>query len=376
MKKILILYAAYGGGHLSAAKSLKEYIDNNFENVETNLVDCIKYINKSLDKITTEAYKQMAKKAPWAWKRVYYHSEKGALSKISSATNKLIARKLFHLFEEYNPDLVISTHPFSTQMTSYLKKKGKVNCKLATILTDFAPHDQWLVGHKYGDYFFVSHDGMKKALIKNFNVNESKVFTTGIPLSSKFSFNFDKYEIYKLFELSPEKKTILFFGGGEFGLGKNKTVEVLKCLTNYLDNYQIVAISGRNPKMNAAFKEIASTVSNSSSLKIYEFIDNVPELMSISSLVVTKPGGLTITESLASALPILIINPIPGQEEENAEFLEQAGVAVWLKKDDFPNEVINKLLNSEDILSSMKDKTYNLAHINSTKNICEIILKN
>lgn len=376
MKKILILYAAYGGGHLSAAKSLKEYIDNNFENVETNLVDCIKYINKSLDKITTEAYKQMAKKAPWAWKRVYYHSEKGALSKISSATNKLIARKLFHLFEEYNPDLVISTHPFSTQMTSYLKKKGKVNCKLATILTDFAPHDQWLVGHKYGDYFFVSHDGMKKALIKNFNVDESKVFTTGIPLSSKFSFNFDKDEIYKLFELSPEKKTILFFGGGEFGLGKNKTVEVLKCLTNYLDNYQIVAISGRNPKMNAAFKEIASTVSNSSSLKIYEFIDNVPELMSISSLVVTKPGGLTITESLASALPILIINPIPGQEEENAEFLEQAGVAVWLKKDDFPDEVINKLLNSEDILSSMKDKTCNLAHINSTKNICEIILKN
>ena len=68
MKKILILYAAYGGGHLSAAKSIKEYIDNNFENVETNIVDCIKYINKALDKITTGAYKEMAKKAPWAWK--------------------------------------------------------------------------------------------------------------------------------------------------------------------------------------------------------------------------------------------------------------------------------------------------------------------
>lgn len=376
MKKILILYASYGGGHLSAARSLKEYIDSNYNDVETNLVDCIKYINMALDKITTGAYRQMAKKAPWAWKKVYYHSEKGALSKISSTTNKLIARKLLHLFEEYNPNLVISTHPFGTQMTSYLKKKGKVDCKLATILTDFAPHDQWLVGHKYGDYFFVAHDGMKKALIDNFKVDKAKVFTTGIPLSSKFSTNLNSDEIYKSFDLNPQKKTILFFGGGAFGLGKNKTLEILQSLIKYIGEYQIVAISGKNPKMNAAFKDLASTIQDSSSLKVYEFIDNVPEIMHISSLVITKPGGLTISESLASSLPILIINPIPGQEEENAEFLEQSGVAVWLRKDDPADIVINNLLNSEDMLSSMREKTHALAHIDSTKNICEILLNN
>ena len=376
MKKILILYAAYGGGHLSAAKSIKEYIDKNFNNVETNLVDCIKYINKALDKLTTGAYKEMAKRAPWAWKKVYFHSEKGVLSKISKSTNKMMAKKLFHLFEEYNPDLVISTHPFATQMTSYLKEKGKINCKLATILTDFATHEQWLVGNNYGDYFFVAHDGMKKALIEDFDVDKSKVFTTGIPLSSKFSYNFDKKEIYELFKLSPQKKTILFFGGGAFGLGKNKPIEILQFLTKYLDTYQIVAISGKNKKMNTAFKEIASALPDSSSLKIYEFIDKVPEIMSISSLVITKPGGLTVSESLASYLPILIINPIPGQEEQNAEFLEQAGVAIWLKKDDFPDIVLKNLLDSENILSTMKEKTHNLAHIDSTKTICEILLNN
>lgn len=376
MKKILILYAAYGGGHLSAAKSIKEYIEKNFSNVEINLVDCIKYINKSLDKLTTGAYKEMAKKAPWAWKQVYYHSEKGALSKISSTTNKLIAKKLFHLFQEYNPDLVISTHPFGTQMTSYLKRKGKVSCKLATILTDFAPHDQWLVGHTYGDYFFVSHDGMKRSLINDFNVEESKIYSTGIPLSSKFSIEFNKDEIYKLFELSPNKKTILFFGGGEFGLGKSRTVEILQCLTKHLDIYQIVAISGKNQKMNLAFKEIASSLPDSSSLKIFDFIDKVPEIMSISDLVVTKPGGLTITESLASSLPILIINPIPGQEEENAEFLEQAGVAIWLRKNDSPEILIRNLLNSQEKLSSMRENTFKLAHKNSTRDICNILLNN
>ena len=376
MKKILILYAAYGGGHLSAAKSLKEYIDNNFNGVETNLIDCIEYINKALNKITTGAYKKIAIKAPWAWKHVYYHSEKGALSKISSTTNKLIARKLFSLFKDYNPNLVISTHPFATQMTSYLKRKGKINCKLATILTDFAPHDQWLVGNEFGDYFFVAHDGMKDSLINNFNISYEKIYTTGIPISNKFSLYLNSDEIYKSFELDSSKKTILFFGGGEFGLGKNKTVEILQTLTNYLDTYQIIAVSGKNQKMNAAFKELASELKDSKSFKIYDFINHVPELMSISDLVVTKPGGLTISESLASHLPILIINPIPGQEEENARFLEQSCVAICLKKNDSPEIIIKNLLNSEYKLSDMKEKTYKLAHANSTKNICEILLNN
>lgn len=375
MKKILILYAAYGGGHLSAAKSLKNYIDKNYQNVETNLVDCMKYINKPIEKITTGAYKEMAKKAPWVWKKVYYNSEKGLLGKFSSTTNKFMSHKLLHLFEDYKPDLVISTHPFGTQMTEYLKKKNKVNCKLATILTDFAPHDQWLVGNEYGDYYFVSHEKMKESLIKDFRVDESKVYATGIPLSERFSQKFDSNEIYNLFELDKNKKTILFFGGGEFGLGKEKTVAILKTLTNHLDKYQIIAVSGRNPKMNTAFKNLANELGNPSSLKIFDYITNVPEAMHISDLVITKPGGLTTTESLASHLPILVINPIPGQEEENAEFLVQAGVAIWLKSSDNSDEVITKLLNSPNKLEEMRNNTEKLAHIDSTKNICEILKK-
>lgn len=374
MKKILILYASYGGGHLSAAKSLKNYIDNNYENVETNIVDCIKYINKALDKVTTGAYKQMAKKAPWVWKKVYFNSEKGLLGKFSNGTNKLMAKKLFHLFEEYNPDLVLSTHPFATQMTSYLKKKGKVNCTLATVLTDFAPHDQWLVGNTFGNYFFVSHEDMKTSLINDFNIPKEKVFATGIPLSEKFLKKFNKQEIYDFFKLDPSKKTILFFGGGEFGLGKNKTIEILKTLTNYLNEYQIIAISGRNEKMNKAFKDLSEELNNPKSLKIYDFIDKVPEAMQISSLVITKPGGLTVTESLASNLPILIINPIPGQEEQNAEFLVQEKVAIWLKKSDTPSEIIQNLLNSPNTLTTMSQNTKKLAHKDSTKNICQILL--
>ena len=375
MKKILILYAAYGGGHLSAAKSLKNYIDENFKDTQTDLVDCIKYINKSVDKITTGAYKEITKKAPWAWKQVYYKSEKGILSKFSSTTNKFLAYKLYQLFKIYNPDLVISTHPFATQMTGYLKKHNKINCKLATILTDFAPHQQWLVGKDYGDYFFVSHEKMREALVKNYNVPEEKVYATGIPLSSQFFKQFDNKEIYNTFGLDPAKKTILFFGGGEFGLGKDRTVTILQVLTKYLDNYQIIAISGKNPKMNTAFKELAQELGNPAGLKIYDYINTVPEAMHISDLVITKPGGLTITESLASHLPILVINPIPGQEVENAEFLEQEGAAIWLRNNDNPELLIDNLLKSTETLDQMKKNTEKLARLDSTKDICNILLK-
>ena len=369
--KILIFYAAYGGGHLSAAKSINQYINENYKNVETRLVDCIKYINKGIDKVTTLAYKEMAKKAPWAWGKIYNQSQQGMMAHISNGTNKLMSIKLNKLFDEYNPDIVISTHPFGVQMTSYLKSKGKTNCKIASIMTDFASHDQWLVGSDYIDYIFVSHEGMKKEIIKK-GISESKIYATGIPLSNKFLQHFDKRKIKSSFDLDFNKKTILFFGGGEFGLGKDMTLKILKAFIDNIENdFQIVAISGKNEKMQQSFFNLVGSNPN---VQVYGYTDEVPELMSISDLVVTKPGGLTITESLASGLPIIVINPIPGQEVENAEFLEKQGVAVWIRKTENLEEAVADLLSNPEQLKHMKIKSKLLAKKSSTADICKTIL--
>ena len=106
-------------------------------------------------------------------------------------------------------------------MCSYLKRKGKIDTKIATIMTDFSPHDQWIVGHEYTDYFFVANNKMKNYLISK-NIPENTIFVTGIPISLRFSKEYNKKEILNNFELEENKKTILFFAGGEFGLGKNK----------------------------------------------------------------------------------------------------------------------------------------------------------
>ncbi len=375
MKRVLVLYAKYGGGHLSAANSIQNFIEENYYfDTQVKSIDCVEYASPVLSGLTIEAYKDMAKKAPWAWKKVYYNSENGALSHISTDIAKKMARKLHTLFKEFLPDIVISTHPFATQMTSYLKEHENVDCKLATVLTDFAPHAQWLVGKDYCDLFFVSNDDMKTELINDYNIPETKVFVTGIPLSDRFLDDFKEDECFDVLRLKKEKKVLLFFGGGEFGLGEKRTVKVLKSLANHLDEYQIVAISGRNKKMNNEFLKLYKKVKNDD-LHIYKYTTNVPELMYISSLVVTKPGGLTSTESLASGLPMLIINPIPGQEEENARFLEKSGAAVWIKKDDDIDMIVDNLLKDTDKLEKMKENCLALSKRDSTKNICNIILE-
>ena len=371
--KVLIFYASYGGGHLNAAKSIENCIINNYKYIDVELIDCMKYINKTIEKVTTSAYREMAKKMPWAWGKIYSDSQKSPLAHISSRSNKIMAIKLLKLLREKQPDLIISTHPFGSQMCSYLKRKGKISAKIATIMTDFAPHDQWLVGNDFTDYYFVAHDKMKQYLISK-NIPENKVYVTGIPISNRFLEKFDKKEVLKSFQLSEGKQTVLFFGGGEFGLGKTKTIQIFEAFVKSTENIQIVAIAGRNQKMKYNFEEVVKTHNKSDAVKILEFTDKVPELMSIADLIVTKPGGLTTSESLASHLPMVIINPIPGQEEENAKFLEEKGIAIWIKKTDDTSNIIKSLFLNPDKLSEMRKNTYLLAHPHSTEAICEILL--
>ena len=373
MKKILIFYGSYGGGHLSAAKSIRDYIEKNYSDSQVELVDCVEYVNKLFNKLTTKAYKDFSKNARWIWKHLYYDSESGSLSRICNTINRLMAIKLNRLIQEFQPDLIISTHPFSSQMCAILKEKGKLNCKVATILTDYAPHNQWLVKSEFIDYYFVAQQGMVDDLVSR-GVNKDKIHVTGIPLSSRFLQSYNKQKIIEDYGLTSDKNTILFFAGGEFGFGKDKTFNRLKAIIDNLPNLQVVAVAGRNEKMKERFDELVKTTRTESNVKILSFTNQVPELMSVSDLVITKPGGLTTTESLASGLPLIIIDPLPGQEEENAEFIENSGAGIWVKDSDNIETILLDIFNNPDKLESMKSKARLIAKKNSTQNIVETLL--
>lgn len=376
MKKVLIFYACYGGGHISAANSINEYILKNYTDIEPICIDFMDYLNKTVGKLTTTAYEELAKNAPSIWGTVYMKSEKGPLARLSIDYNKILAIKLHSLIKKYRPDYIISTHPFSSQMCAYLKNKNKLsNVKLATVMTDFASHDQWLFGYEHIDYFFVAHEGMRNALIKK-GISEDKVFATGIPLSERFLLDYDKDSIFKDFHLSNNKFTILFFAGGRFGLGKKNTYKILEDIARYMDNVQVIAISGKNKKMFNSFNDIVIKYNRENDIKVLEFTDKVPELMHISDIVISKPGGLTSSECLVSGLPMIIINPIPGQEEQNAEFLEASNLAYWIQPDDNPLGVIFKTINNESIMDSLKKSVNKYEKKNSTKYVCDILFHN
>lgn len=374
MEKILILYGSYGGGHKSAANAIKQYIENHYPQKQAEIIDCIEYVSKFMNKISVGAYNKMTKSAPWLWKKVYYNSEKGLLSKISNGTNHLMAKKLLHLIEEKNPSTIICTHMFASQMCGILKRNGKIKCDISTILTDYEIHNQWLEENEYIKNYFVAHDGMKQEMVKK-GIDENKIHAFGIPMSERFLDTFNKDEICKEFKLEKDKKTVLFFGGGAMGLGKENTCKILNILANKFKSIQIIAISGKNEEMNNAFKQIVKETDSGDRIKVLEFTNKVPELMSISNLVITKPGGLTTTESLASGLPILVINPLPGQEEANAEFIEKSNAGVWLKKNSNIEAVLKEVILDDEKLEQMSNCAKTLAKKDSTKRICEKIFE-
>ena len=215
---------------------------------------------------------------------------------------------------------------------------------------------------------------MKDYLISK-NISQSKIFVTGIPISSRFLKTYDKKEILNEFNLEENKKTILFFAGGEFGLGKNRTLQIFEDLIKNFENIQVIAIAGKNEKMKLHFESIVKEYNREKNVRVLEYTNKVPELMAISDLVISKPGGLTTSESLASNLPMIIINPIPGQEEENAEFLESKGTGIWIRKNDSPYEIFKDLFSNTTKLDNLKNNTKILAKKHSTEDICKILFQ-
>ena len=309
-KKIMILYASIGGGHYKAAEGVKNYLLKHYPNHTVEMVDALKYTNKVVDKIIISAYVNMARYSPKFWGDLYSFSEKQySAVNFSNAVQRILSIKLFKLFEKEKPDIVISTHPFITEMVAILKKKSKINTSLNVIMTDYASHKFWELKPQYVNRYFVANEEMKYCLINN-GIDANKIFVTGIPVGPAFLQKYDREEICRKFSLDPKKRVILLFGGGEYGLSNVKLF--LTGLLEVEEDIQVVAIAGKSKKIQRMFKN--TTIKYDKKTIILGYTDKIPELMSIADFVISKPGGLTTTEILTSNVPFIIINPIPGQE--------------------------------------------------------------
>lgn len=366
--KIMLLTAATGGGHLRAAHAVEQYIHDNTEH-EVVTVDTLKAVGKLLDKTMCNSYLFMAKRLPTMFGRLYKHTNKqNAFSDLVPKLSGLFSNSLFVTIAEYEPDVIITTHPFATEMVAELKSDGMLKTPLICIITDYGVHRAYIADEV--DAYVVASEDMLPAL-KSFGVDESKVYPFGIPVHDVFFNREDRNEFLHGLGLDPEIPVVLFMAGS---FGVSNIIKLYRNLEDTDTPMQIIVITGRNKKLYESFeKEIAEGTKIPT--KLVFFTDEVEKYMHASDLLVTKPGGLTVSEALACGLPMAVFDAIPGQEEDNANFLATHEMCVRLRKDsDFATE-ISSLLKEKERLQSMRDNCRGFDKSKSIPNMLELIDK-
>lgn len=391
--KILILSAKTGGGHMRAAEALKAVINQNDADAEVRIVDGLQYVSPSFNKFIVELYKYSATKTPAVYGVFYRLSNKDNPSyKIVKKVNGQFAKRFLSLLKDFQPDVIVTTHPFPSIMMSRLREKGLTNIPVISIITDFAPHKAYL--NPGISRYIVSSEQMVDELV-NLGVDRKIVHPVGIPIDPIF-YELDKHKEESLYNegFDPNLKTVLIMAGS-FGV-----TDILKIYENIneLDlDFQIIVITGRNEKLFDEFNAILSVNENmrvgesqpsfddekeptrkqskinvTKRTKLIYFTNEVYKYMHMSDLIITKPGGLTVSEALASCLPMAIFKAIPGQESDNSEYLCNNNLAIEIKKSTAA-DTIYQLLKYPERLISMRESCSRLNNLNSALNVYDII---
>ncbi len=346
--KILLLTAATGGGHLRAAHAVEQYIRSNTEH-QVSTVDALKAVGKFLDKTVCDSYLFMAKKTPALFGRLYKQTNKqNHFSNLVPKLSGLFSRLLLKTIEEQRPDVIITTHPFATEMVSDLKEDGLLHAPLICVITDYGVHRAY-VADKVDAYVVASEDMIPE--LQAFGVAPEKVHPFGIPVHDVFFDSGDREQTLRELNLDPDLPTVLFMAGS---FGVSNIIKLYRQLESSDTRMQIIIITGRNKKLYEAFEKELAIGTRIPSRLIF-FTDEVEKYMQASDLLVTKPGGLTVSEALACGLPMAVFDAIPGQEEDNAQFLATHDMCVRLRKGgDFAWE-ISSLLQEKGRLQSMRE---------------------
>ena len=366
--KLLILTAATGGGHIRASRAIQAYISEHSADSEVVVVDALKSISNVLNKTVCDGYRFLATKMPKVFGKLYYRTnEKSLLSSLMFRFSGVFSMKLLALLEQEKPDVIISTHPFATEMVSHLKKAGAVPVPLICLMTDYGPHRAWIADRV--DAYVVANGDMISEM-EAMGVPKEKIYPFGIPVENVFFTKGDRPAFLKKIEMDPELPTILIMAGS---FGVTNILKIYRQIARLDQEFQIIVITGRNEKLYEEFSKLIPQ--SPKPTKLVFFTDEVENYMHAADLLITKPGGLTVSEALACGIPLAVFDAIPGQEEDNAHFLLNHNMAVKLKKDEDCGETLRALLEDNRKLSEMRSCCQEFDKSHSAENILQLIQK-
>lgn len=361
--KIIITYASAGSGHLRAAEAIYNYFKENCPGHHLEIIDVLQKVNPLFKNTYSYGYPFLVNHALWLWRFAfwitYLKSFRAFAKNLLSIINQLNARGFAMFLIRKNPDFVISTHFLPSEITARLKKNHKLGSKLVTVITDFGVHPFWIFDTT--DIYAVASDLTKEQLLLR-GVDRSRIKVLGIPIDSKFLKQYEKDALYRKFHLKPDKFTILIVTGS-FGIGKiEKIVDLLYKET------QILVVCANNKILYRRLKK-----KEYPEVKVFGFIGNIEELMAVSDIIITKPGGLTISEALAMDLFPVFITAIPGQETENARILASQSIGINVTDINSLKGIILDFKNNPNKLRDVKENIKKIKKPYAARELCNVI---
>ena len=370
-QKVIILSASAGAGHVRAAQAVeKAFLCLNAAG-EVRNIDTLEYTNKIFQKLYSKAYIELVNKAPdvlgWLYDQLDkpWKNERRRL-----AFDKLNTRPFVKMLKQYQPEIVVCTHFLPAEIISWLRAKKRLNTRQVIVITDFDVHAMWLCHHY--EHYFVALDETAVHL-EQLGIPSDKITVSGIAIDPIFAEFKDSRAMRLKHNLDPLLPTILLSAGG-FGVGPVELV--MQSLVKMRTRVQVVAICGRNEDLKNRFHKFSAGLGNDCNVRIVPigYTTEIDEYMSASDLMLGKPGGLTTSEALAKALPFVIINPIKGQEERNADHLLEEGVAIRCNNLPVLAYKIDNLLGDPVRLNSMRANANRLGRPRAALDIVEKLL--
>lgn len=358
----LIFSASVGAGHDQVAKALQEEILHRHPLARVAIVDTLSYISPVLNRVVLEGYLSMVRYTPKAYGRLYRTTEADSGPDLAALPNRLLARALAHVIRDYNPQSIICTHAFSSGLIGTLKRRKRIDHHLTTVITDFTVHSYWV--HEGNDLYCIAHDDLN-FMMRELSVPPQLVQSTGIPISSRFRHPLDQAVARQELDL-PDLPTVLVMGGS---LGLGNIAEIVKQLDAVSQDVQILVVTGRNEILKGELEHHRWQCR----CRVFGFVDNIHQLMAAADLVLTKPGGVTAAEALSQRKPIVVISPIPGQEDRNSNFLTEQGAAIRLFDDRHAGVKIALLLRDQQRLGVLSQMAGRLARPQAAERVIDLI---
>ena len=370
-RKVLVLSASAGAGHIRAAQAVERAFARLNAAEEIRHIDTLEFTNKVFRRLYSNLYIDMVNKTPELLGWLYDYLDKPWKNERRRLVlDKLNTRPFVKMLRDYQPDIAVCTHFLPAEIISWLKAKKRLATQQAIVVTDLDVHAMWLCRHY--EHYFVALDETR-AHLEALGIPAGKITVSGIPIDPVFAEPKNKQAMREKHGLRRDRTTILISAGG-FGVGPIQNM--VTSLFHLRHPAQVVAICGRSAELKERVERLAAKhpTDHRVALKVVGYTTEMDEYMSASDVIVGKPGGLTTSEALAKGLVMVIVNPIPGQEERNSDHLLEEGVAIRCNNLPVLAHKIDRLLDDPARLAAMRENVRRLARPHAAETIVSTLL--